>query len=403
MQPHQTGPGHSGGGLQIVGARSFSRRFLIGVLSTALLGVLSGVAFGAAPLSASPLLSSNPNGSLLAVSALSSSDAWAVGIRGSRYPNGFKTLTQHWDGRHWTRIHAPNPGSPNWLESVADVSPTDAWAGGFYYSGGWHTMMLHWGGTDWNLVKSPDVGGVDSFAVINADDIWAAGMNEYGTGGFVQHWDGSSWTLVNTPDPAYADAFPGITATSDNDAWVVGYTYQDAQSGHQKTLTEHWDGNSWAVVKSADPDRKYQTLLAVSAASPTDVWTVGQYGCDGCGALTDRSANRAQITLTEHWDGAGWTTVDSPGNREAELDSVSSVVPDDAWAVGSNHFITTIEHWDGTAWATADSPQPPDSSNLSSVAAITSRDVWAVGSSTNSGDSFRTWVEHWNGAAWTEF
>ena len=369
-------------------------------------GLLGGAQASASPGSASsPLLTSGRNGSLMAVSTSSPTDAWAVGIRGSDYPNGFKSLTEHWDGHHWVRIHTPSPGDETVLGAVADVSPTDAWAGGFFYDTAFHTIMLHWDGTTWTRVTAPDVGQVRSFAVVSADDIWATGTNEYGVGGFVEHWDGSAWTLVTTPVAGFGDTFTGISATSPTDAWVVGYAYRSASRERQMTLTEHWDGTSWSIVKSADPDRKFQTLYAVSASTPTDVWSVGQYGCDGCGALSNGPAKQAQVTLAEHWDGSTWTTVDSPGNQEAALQGVSAISADDAWAVGNNHFESLIEHWDGSAWTITDSPQPPEgnSSNLAAVSAEGPTDVWAVGESTSSGDTFRTWVEHWDGTAWTEF
>ncbi|MDQ2808755.1 MAG: hypothetical protein M3Z04_17900 [Chloroflexota bacterium] len=66
-------------------------------------------------------------GALRAVSARSSTDAWAVGYQGPE----FRTLTLHWDGVHWTRLDSPNL-TPNYdlLNGVVASGPNEVWAVG---------------------------------------------------------------------------------------------------------------------------------------------------------------------------------------------------------------------------------------------------------------------------------
>jgi hypothetical protein len=61
------------------------------------------------------------NGSLSAISALTPTDAWAVGQTASQRP-----LIAHWNGKSWKQV--PSPDLPGYgLSGVAAISATDAW------------------------------------------------------------------------------------------------------------------------------------------------------------------------------------------------------------------------------------------------------------------------------------
>lgn len=65
---------------------------------------------------------------LNSVAVLSPCDAWAVGsFRGS---GGDQTLTEHWNGASWRVLASPSPGTSAVLNGVRAVSPTSAWAVG---------------------------------------------------------------------------------------------------------------------------------------------------------------------------------------------------------------------------------------------------------------------------------
>jgi hypothetical protein len=66
----------------------------------------------------------------------------------------------------------------------------------------------------------------------------------------------------------------------------VGITYGTTAS---KALIIHWDGSHWRVVPSANAGTSGNSLNAVFALSPADIWAVGDYSNGG--------HNR---TLTEH-------------------------------------------------------------------------------------------------------
>jgi hypothetical protein len=55
------------------------------------------------------------------------------------------TLVAHWNGTRWTGVASPNPGG-SFLNAVSALSPSDAWAVGYDNTG---TLILHWDGTSW--------------------------------------------------------------------------------------------------------------------------------------------------------------------------------------------------------------------------------------------------------------
>jgi hypothetical protein len=89
-----------------------------------------------------------------AVSADSSADAWAVGdycVSSCGGPGAvLDTLTLHWNGNSWAQIPSPSPSSTgrNLLFGVSAISTTNAWAVGSNPNG--TTLILHWNGTSWS-------------------------------------------------------------------------------------------------------------------------------------------------------------------------------------------------------------------------------------------------------------
>jgi hypothetical protein len=220
---------------------------------------------------------------------------------------------------------------------------------------------------------------------LNATDVWAVGMVNYQT--LTEHWDGTSWAVVPSPNVGTdANFLKAVAVVATDDVWAVGFHYDGSGT---YTLIEHWDGSQWHIVLSVDPDANTNTLSGVAAVSANDVWAVGSY-----------NANTAK-TLTEHWDGASWTVVPSPnvGTDANFLKAVSVVATDDVWAVGvhtqvqDNHALT--EHWDGDSWSIV-SDAVSVISNLYGVVAFAPDDVWAVGYVGKD-----TLIEHWDGAMWS--
>jgi hypothetical protein len=347
-------------------------------------------------------------GEVAGVSALSPSDAWAVGYAGSG------NLALHWDGTAWTKAASPSPGRPglDLLSGVSALSPSDGWAVGSdeTASGGNRTLALRFNGVTWAQVASPSPEVIDgsfllSVSAMSPSDAWAVGWY-YLSGGessntLALRWNGTRWAVARSPNPLRFgfNVLNGVSALSATDAWAVG-SYQSA-TGSQRTLILHWNGTSWARVASPDPGGPDDSYLgAVSALSPDNAWAVGYY-----------STASGQENLVLHWDGARWTQVPSPGPPGGALSGLSAVSSSDAWAVGSyltNNSGTLVDktlvlHWNGTAWAVVASPDPGGTTGtaLTGVSALSPSDVWATGSADSDSLEPRTLILHWNGARWS--
>ncbi len=187
---------------------------------------------------------------LYGVDAKSASDVWAVG----NYDNGAgsvrEPLTLHWNGSSWTVVSSPGVGAnENYLYGVTAISSSDAWAVGDYNDsagGVEQTLTLHWNGSAWSVVTSPNVGREDNYlygaTAVSGSDMWAVGYYE-NVGvpqALILHWNGSAWSAVSSPDISSGDNFLyGVAAVSSTDVWAAGY-YAD-NTATPLTLIEHYN------------------------------------------------------------------------------------------------------------------------------------------------------------------
>jgi hypothetical protein len=215
----------------------------------------------------------------------------------------------------------------------------------------------------------------------------------------------AAWSV--TARAAAATTLPGtlyaVSADSPSDAWAVGRAITTPGVAH--TLTMHWNGQAWSRVKSPNPNKNSNILLAVSADSSTDAWAVGDVGATSCEPSCENS-------LIEHWNGTAWSVTKAPkvGNLD-QLNGVEARSPTDVWAVGrdcaanckptsmgTEVWDALILNWNGTAWTQVPSPEPNSLVNvLTAVNADSATDVWAVGY-----DGTGTLTEQWNGSAWSQ-
>jgi hypothetical protein len=123
---------------------------------------------------------------LLSVAALSRTNVWAAGDSGSA------TLIEHWDGSDWTVVPSPTPPGTlfNPVFGVAPVSARSIWAVGQTQNGTTGsptTLIEHWNGRSWSLVPSPSPGSQATLTAAAADrtsgQAWAVGNStDPGTG-----------------------------------------------------------------------------------------------------------------------------------------------------------------------------------------------------------------------------
>lgn len=243
------------------------------------------------------------------------------------------------------------------------------------------------------LPKHAQLNGVSA---TSESDAWAVGWFSPGTPGevassLIEHWDGTHWCEVPSPDPStYSNVLYAVSARSADDAWAVG-TY-NASNGGIDTLIEHWDGTSWSQVPSPDPSVPYliNYLFGIAAQSPKSVWAVGNY-----------AVSTGQSTLILHWDGSSWSQVTGPNPLQYNYLQAVATYKSSTWAVGNSNEQTFTVQRQGSNWIQSASPIVPRLAFLPGLAMASGRDGWAVGFD-NTFQVQESLILHWNGSAWSK-
>lgn len=390
------------------------------------LGAALAIAVPAAAASTWTVVPSvDPSGtfsSLAAVTALSPTDAWAVGTyQGPNRHDGKVMLAERWNGSVWKQVPTPNVSFfDEKLLAVSAASANDAWAVGSTNQTSFATtnpIAAHWDGSSWTIVSTPATTGSAKSILTGVVDFgpgnaWAVGKSRDGSA-LIEHWDGSAWSIVpgGTPKPPAGETLAGrtltgISALSASNIWAVGsFSTVAGTVSNSYTLTEHYDGVRWTVVASPNPAPRspfngaQQVLKAVTAVAATNIWAVGNTIDTASGSfLPDKS-------LVLHYDGTTWSVVASPDHpgEEDELLGVAAKSVADVWAVGdfvdrsgSTPIAKTLTlHWTGAAWSTVTSPNGGSSDTiLNGAAAVpgTTSQVWAAGFNLAPTGSYRTFV-----------
>jgi hypothetical protein len=334
------------------------------------------------------------------VTAVAADDVWAVGGGADPAdPDNSDPAVEHWDGTRWTQVNAAaTPENEEGLESVSAAGPNDIWAVGSVGQRSFRDRQIeieHWNGAAWSFVPPVQASFNNVLtAAVGPNDAWAVGaLSTGGTGRnrtLVEHWDGSAWSVATVPDPDGSDGLSKVAAVSSDDVWAVGS--RGPTSGLTRPLAMHWDGARWSIVPTPTIPDRTTVLSDVTAIASNDVWAVGM--------AFDSTVPSYSITFTEHWNGQRWRIVRSADTGAFNADglaTVAGVASNDVWAIGN--FVsqdteqTLAEHWDGQRWRIV--PAPP-SFLMCGAAAVASDDVWAVGSLI-----FQSRILHWDGTRWS--
>src|SRR5262249_6092707 len=121
------------------------------------------------------------------------------------------------------------------------------------------------------------------------------------------------WSVVSNREPhGSTGTLDGVSALSPTDAWAVGSVQTPKRA---RPLAEHWDGTAWREVKTPMDGRHIRLLHDVVAISHDDAWAVGTEISLGTGTVH---------SLTEHWDGTTWSVV-KPPNSQTNRDELKGV------------------------------------------------------------------------------
>jgi hypothetical protein len=204
-------------------------------------------------------------------------------------------------------------------------------------------------------------------------------------------WDGSTLSIVNQ------DAvLSGVSCLDASDCVAVGSYLADGAVS--TTLAESWNGRSWQVMSSPDPNRSQGSYLNAVTCVRTD-------RCVAVGYYYKRDNSRA--TLVESWNGVRWSIVGSPnpsGAAYSVLDGISCSTASRCAAVGSSAGRVLAEEWDGTHWSIVPSANPPNPAytELADISCASAVDCLGVGFVTDTHyHADLPLTEHWNGVRWS--
>jgi hypothetical protein len=228
---------------------------------------------------------------LHALESLTSDDVWAAGQYSAS--NGtIQPLFMHWDGQSWRPVrqgHGTQQSGGVIFDLVA-LSGTDIWAVGYKGTPQFAEFLPlaeHWDGTSWRVVEvpSPSPEGANLLQGVSGaapDDVWAVGYKS--DGGFIERWDGRTWSVQLVTD----SSLWSVAAVSTDDVWAFG------ASSETRSMITHWNGQTWSRLPAPRAGKK-STLLSSSVLSPNDIWAVGDY--------FPRDLSEPEVPLTEHYSG----------------------------------------------------------------------------------------------------
>ena len=330
--------------------------------------ISTALTLGTAPLLLAgciyPSPSPGPNAQLRAVTAVNTSNAWAVGNFVDR--SGQHDLMEHWNGKNWQEVLLPPPFGTS-LSGITAVNASNIWAVG-------GVRTLHFNGVSWRSIGDP--GGIAIGDVASGSDAAVYGLGEslpipgipldhqplphYG----LMVMTAANWRSVSAiptaVSPDTCDISKGaedLSVVKANDVWVVG----NGTLGNTTTVCTralHWNGSTWqstAMPAITGSPRLY----AVSARAANDVWAVG--------AVFTMNASHANVenSLVMHWNGAKWAVLPSPDSRgDAFLKDIDATA-EGVWAVGAamsspiSSEDALIKKWTGTSMADQSTPDLP--------------------------------------------
>lgn len=342
-----------------------------------------------------------------AVSAVSATDAWAVGNDNPAPPgSGQEPLAEHFDGHQWTTTTVPLDASATSaeLEGVAARASNDVWAVGSQFGA---TLVERWDGSQWKVVASPNHGSDPSFLLdvtaTSATDAWAVGAHSFNgnntNGPLITHWDGTAWTEVTGADTGLPDVeLDVIRAASSTNVWVLGHG-TDTQSMDQ-TVVEHWDGQSWTSALLPYVGNNALTPGGLAIAPDGTVWVAGN--------VTDQTAGHAVPVAMRRENGSGvWTPIPSAdvGSLGSGFEDIGISPTGEMWTVGWYALSTgyapdhvLIERWNGSAfvqWPDGDGTTATQYGNLVSIAVVSRDAALAVGTIGTSNALGQTFAEEY--------
>lgn len=273
------------------------------------------------------------------VTALSRSDAWAVGARAGSAGLQSEPLVLQWNGQRWRSVTVPGL-TGYYLPDVAASATNNLWIFAVPASGG-DAKAVRWDGTQWQDITLPAGVYPDDVAVLSATDAWVLGPQQPCTGSgasqvcptTLYHWDGSTWSPFTLPIVVDELSGSALAASGSHHVWVVGASHPCAVSScSYRVKVYSWNGSTWGRWQSFPRVDSYY-LPGVALSSGRNAW-VGTWSATNTG-------HRGRLL---HWNGSRWSTIGAP--RSLLAPTGTPMVTDG----GNGVWMGPWARWTGTHW-----------------------------------------------------
>ena len=270
--------------------------------------------------------------------------AWAVGERlNAQYQD--RALIEVWNGQAWSIANVPQPGSVRDMTFGASaLSPSDVWAVGDQEGADntFGTLAEHWDGRRWSVVPTPDPGSTGNhlYAVdaVSPDNVWAVGQQLGSSApdqGLVEHWNGRRWRVVPLPASGSATVLLDGVTVADGQVWAVGEADSPVSGG--RPLIEHLQNGHWSTVHLAASVGSDWTNLYAVAVADGSVWAVGTY-------VDPKTDNNNVLVL--RGVGGTWSVDNAPnvgGSGFSDIPGGITAVDGQLWLAGAYATATSNE------------------------------------------------------------
>jgi hypothetical protein len=206
-------------------------------------------------------------------------------------------------------------------------------------------------------------------------------------------WDGTSWAVVPSPNATNTNQLLSVSCTGPSFCMAVGDDVPVRGRMAGETLAEVWDGSAWSLLPTPDPSTIEDFLNGVSCTSASECMAVGY-----------DQENFSLDPLFESWNGTTWSVADTDPSAVGLLVGVSCTSASACMAVGDLDLNGTVaDVWDGTSWSPLSTPNPPGTGEdgLSGVSCTDASDCTAVGFYVDALQRGLTLAEKWNGTVWS--
>ena len=231
--------------------------------------------------------------------------------------------------------------------------------------GSFSSPFLRYNGATWFFVPADEIslgsGGGGFFGLwgSSATDVYAVGDTVDAVAArhpSAARWNGSAWLPVELPSVAGL-SLADVWGSSDLDVYAVG-------SAAGRGVVLHFDGETWSVVL----DEPHVGFVRVGGSGRSDVWVTG-HALVPTGNGVEEAAGHGAI---RHFDGTGWSAVQSPTSAPLGAVSASSSV---VYVIADGGQSGSVWRYDGATWIDLELR----AGNLFDIWGSSGGDVFAVG------------------------